>query len=187
MKTARIFGLTVVLFLLLAGTALAVDLTNRIGVGFNNQLSYGIIGSDSKMLTNAYLTNQGISVKYWATRDIAIEGVLGFLYSDFQNTGGWGLTLGGKFIYNLVYEKQMNLYTGGGLAILPVHTDNGHDSHTKTGFSFMGFVGAEFFFRDFPNIGFDLEFGLQYLDFDEYRQFGTFGGGFTTFGIRYYF
>jgi len=186
MKTAKTVGLALVLLLAFSGPAMAVDLTNRISFGFNNQLSFGVVGGGD-VLTNAYMTNQSFSVKYWATRDIGIEGIFGFLYSDFENVGGWGLTLGGKFIYNIIYEKQLNIYTGGGLAFLPIHTYDGDHGETNTGFGVMAFVGIEFFFQELPNLGFDVETGLQYLDFDEYRQFGSYGGGFTSFGIRYYF
>ncbi len=186
MKAAKTLALALILTLALSSSALAVDLTNRISFGFNNQLAFGVIGGEDS-LSNAYLTNQSLSCKYWFTREIGVETLVGFLYSDFEEVSGWGLSLTGKFLYNLIYEKQLNVYTGGGLSIMPIHTDDGHDEETNTGFGLMAFVGTEFFFDGLPNLGFDMEVGLQYLDFDEYRQFGSYGGGFTTVGVRYYF
>jgi hypothetical protein len=51
----------------------------------------------------------------------------------------------------------------------------------------MAYAGIEFFIQELPNLAFDLEFGIRYIDVDEYAQLSTYGGGFGNFGIRYYF
>lgn len=186
MKTGRILLIALFCVLFFTASAFAVDLTNRISIGYNNQLSSGIVGTDSAP-GGAYLSNQSVSVKYWATRDIGFEGLFGFMSSEYEDVGGWGLNVAGKFHYNVISEKQMNIYTGGGLGVIPVHYSDGHDDETNTGFLVMGFIGVEFFLQGLPNLAFDMELGFNFLDYDEYRQFGTYGGGFGLIGIRYYF
>ncbi|HPQ70999.1 MAG TPA: hypothetical protein PKW95_17880 [bacterium] len=186
MKAWKIAVISLFLMAVLATPALAVDLTNRISMGYNHQLSYGIVGGDDA-ISSAFLANQSFSCKYWATREIGIEGILGFMSAEYEDVGGWGMTLGGKFHYNVIMEQQMNVYTGGGLALLPVTTDDGEDKDSNVGFLVMAFAGTEFFLPGLPNLAFDMELGLQYLDYDEYRQFGTYSGGFGMLGIRYYF
>jgi len=186
MKAMKIALFVLLLLPVMVGSAYAVDLTQRISFGYNNQLSFGVVGGGAIMDT-AYMSNQSFSTKWWATKEIGLEGILGFISTEYEDVSGYGATLGAKFHYNIILERQMNVYTGGGLSILPVKTDNGEDEETNTGIQLMGFIGTEFFLQGLPNLAFDFEIGLQYLDYDEYSQFGTYGGGFGLMGIRYYF
>lgn len=164
----------------------AKNLTNRISVGYNKQLNFGFIGENAALADN-FFTIDSLSTKYWATDRIGLEGMVGYFTAKYEEVGGWGLDLAGKFIYNLIMEDYMSFYTGAGLGIIPVHIDYGDREENETGFELMAYAGFEFFFEELPNLGFDVEFGLRYIDIDEYQQFSTYGGGFGTFGIRYYF
>jgi len=169
----------------LAQTKMKADeLYQRIGLGYNQQLSFGILGGASD---DAFLNNQSFSVKYWATPLIGIEGLLGFTTAKYEDDKGTGATIGAKLHVNVIREPSMNVYSGGGVGIMPVSTDFNDDSDNNVGFMLQGFFGMEFFFQGLPNLGFDVEIGLEYVDYDEFQQFGTYGGGFGLIGVRYYF
>lgn len=162
----------------------ADELYQRIGLGYNQQLSFGLLGGS---LDDVFLNNQSFSVKYWATPIVGIEGLLGFMTAKFEDEKGTGATIGAKVHFNLIREPNMNVYSGGGVGILPVSTDLDGDSDNNVGFMLQGFFGMEFFFQELPNLGFDVEIGLEYVDYDEFQQFSTYGGGFGLMGVRYYF
>ena len=186
-KSILILVLAATICLLGVMPAAAKDLTNRISAGYNKQLNYGLIGGPNTGIANTILDVDGLSVKYWATENIGVEIILGYFTAKFDEVGGWALDIGGKFHYNLIKEDNMNLYAGAGLGIMPAHFDYGNSEESETGFQALGFGGVEFFFQGLPNLAFDMEIGIRYIDFDEYAELSTFGGAFSTFGIRYYF
>ena len=181
--------------ILLSGLALAQEssvpparnLTNRISIGYNKQLNFGLFGVPDAGLANTFLSIDSLSTKYWATDRIGMEFLLGYFTAKYDEYGGWVIDLAGKFLYNLIMEDYMNFYAGAGIGILPTHIDYGDTEENETGFEMMGFGGIEFFFQELPNLAFDIEFGIKYIDIDEYAQLSTYGGGFGLFGIRYYF
>ncbi len=183
--TQKAVVLTAIVFLM-AMPAAAKDLTHRISVGYNSQSSFAWVGPGSDT-ANAFFNNSAISSKYWLTEDLGFEGIFGYFTAKNEEVGGWVSELAMKVHYNLNKEENMNLYSGGGLGLLPSKIDYGAEEESTVGFLFMGFVGMEFFIPGLPNLGFDAEFGLQYVDIDTYSQFSTFGGGFGLMGIRYYF
>jgi hypothetical protein len=176
-----ICGLAVVLF---ASTVMAKDLTQRISLGYNQQLSFGILGG---AFDDAFLSSQAISSKYWITDRYGVEGLLGFTSAKYEDDRGFGLTVGGKFHANIVMEQNMNFYGGAGLGLMPVSTEVNDKDDNNVGFMAQTFAGFEFFLQGLPNLGFDIEVGLEYVDYDKFQRFGTYGGGFGTFGVRYYF
>ena len=169
--------------------AMAKDLTGKIGLGFNGQLSVG--GWNGTDITSYDLP--AISVKYGIDNKMGIEGFLG--YASFeQETGGVPdaevsyTILGGKFFYNVIMEKNANFYIGGGLALLTGEMGNADVSGT----GLMGYAGTEFFFTDLPNLGFLFEIGLgiskMSIDPDtDINSTGFYGGLFHQIGIHYYF
>lgn len=165
----------------------AKNLTNRISIGYNKQLNFGIIGGPNASIANTFFNADCLSTKYWATDRIGMEFMVGYFTAKYEEVGGWVLDLGGKFLYNLIIEDNMAFYTGAGLGIMPTHIDYGATEENEVGFQMGAFVGWEFFFSELPNLGFDVEIGLRYIDIDEYAQLSTFGGAFSMFGIRYYF
>ena len=196
MRTMAI-GLVVclVLGIFLTGLALAQDakipparnLTNRISLGYNKQLNFALIGVPDAGLANSFLTIDSLSTKYWATDRIGMEFFAGYFTAKYDEYGGWAFDLGGKFLYNLIMEDYMSLYTGAGIVLILMHIDYGDVEENETGFQIMGFGGIEFFIEELPNLAFDVEFGIKYIDIDEYAQLSTYGGAFGLFGIRYYF
>ncbi|MBZ0270521.1 porin family protein [bacterium] len=176
-----------VLVLALASGAGAKDLTNRISVGYNNQINFGYIGGPNAALADAFFTQQAISSRYWINDLLGVEPMFGYFTAKNDDVGGWALQIAAKVVYNLIMEENMNFYGGGGLGIIPMSIDYGRKEVDETGFLLMGFAGMEFFLEGLPNLAFDVEFGLQYIDIDTYAQISTFGGGFGVMGIRYYF
>ncbi|MDP8257508.1 MAG: hypothetical protein P9M14_17315 [Candidatus Alcyoniella australis] len=167
--------------------AAAKDLTGRLGVGYNKQISTPFISDDVVALPDYYIATDELSAKFWFTEMFGMNILAGFNYSSYDETKGSNLTLGGKFLANLVQDSWCNFYVGGGPGVSIIHVDDGKRDDTSTGLILMGFGGVEFFFQELPNLGFDLEFGLQYTDVGKYQGIGTYGGGYGTIGFHYYF
>lgn len=158
MKIKLVYMLTVI-SMLAASNAMAKNLAERFGAGFDSQ-----IGLTQRL--------DAASVRYWIDRDMGVQG--DFAFMNFAPKNGSSQTafgMGGKFLYNVIEETNMNLYAGGGIYVFnqPVYAIN-----MKTGFSLGALSGIEFFFEGLPNLGFnvELDIGLKYLD-----------GYGTTFGI----
>lgn len=183
-KTILIALISLFFLAFAAQAAVAKDLTQRISIGYNHSMGLGMPADDLSILGTA---NDALSVKYWFTQQFGVEGLVGMTYGKLEDDKVFGTTFGGRFHANLIYEQNMNVYTGGGLGIMPVSTDIGGDTDNNIGFMMQGFFGFEFFLPGLPNLAFDAEVGLQYADYDEFQSFGTYGGGFGAFGIRYYF
>jgi hypothetical protein len=177
----------VFLLVFMASAVAAKDLTNRVGVGYNNQLNFNFLGGQDASITSAFISSQSISAKYWFTENLGIEPMFGYLTAKNKEIGGWAAEIAAKVLYNLNKEENMNFYGGGGLGLLPMKIDYGPKTETDTGFEAMAFLGVEFFLPGLPNLGFDVEFGLKYIDVDTFAQISTYGGGFGVLGIRYYF
>ncbi len=170
MKTRFVYFVTV-LCLLIAPNAMAKDLSERIGAGFNSQ-----IGLSNRL--------DAASVRYWINRDMGVQGDLAFLnFAPYHGSNQTSFGVGGKFLYNVIEETNMNLYAGGGADVFTEPAPAG----TETGFSFCGLSGIEFFFQGLPNLGFNLELdlGVKYLN-----QYGTAFGveaDSVNAGFHYYF
>ncbi|MFH0948717.1 MAG: hypothetical protein V1833_06975 [Elusimicrobiota bacterium] len=152
-------GLLAMTFLsAMADLCSAKDLSEKIGVGFNSQLSGN--GVDS------------LSVRYWFSKKMAVEGLLGFSLGNDTI-----FDVGGKFLTILKEENNLNLY---GFGIM------GIESYHDTSFSVGGGVGVELFFSDFPNLGFGTEIGLGFSNANDTSQFGTKADWLSAVGVRYY-
>ncbi|MCL4558489.1 MAG: hypothetical protein M1491_07660 [Deltaproteobacteria bacterium] len=148
--------------MLIAPNAMAKDLTQRLGVGFNSQM-----GVTQRL--------DAASVRYWMDQDMAIQGDLAFLsLSPINDSGQTALGIGGKFLYNLVEEENMSLYAGGGIYVFDQPVDTSTGIRMKAGFSIGALGGMEFFFQGLPNLGFNVEIDLGVKHLDGYG---------TTFGI----
>ncbi|MFA5780197.1 MAG: hypothetical protein WC947_08665 [Elusimicrobiota bacterium] len=153
----------------------AKDLSKKTGVGFNSQLS----GFDVDSL----------SVRHWFSKKMAVEGLLGFSLGDDTI-----FNVGGKFLTVLKEEKNLNLYGFGIIGIESYQTETTASINNvtvtlksdDTSFSAGGGFGVEFFFSDFPNLGFAAEMGLNFTDINDKSQFGTAAGWLSAVGIRYY-
>jgi len=149
---------------LVSGIVFGRDLSKKTGVGFNSQLSG--LGVDS------------LSVRHWFSKKIAAEGLLGFSMGDDTI-----FNVGGKFLTVLKEEKNLNLYGFGIVGIESYDPDLGEGD---TALTLGGGFGAEFFFSDFPNLGFGAEVGLGFNNANDISRFGTAAGWLSAVGIRYY-
>ena len=140
------------------------DMSKKTGVGFNSQLSG--LGVDS------------LSVRYWFSKKMAVEGLLGFSLGDDTI-----FNVGGKFLTVLKEEQNLNIYSFGVAGIESYDPDLGK---SDTALTLGGGFGVEFFFSDFPNLGFATEVGLNFTDINDTSQFGTTAGWLSAVGIRYY-
>ena len=113
--TKRIFGLFFAICLIFStGAAHAKDLTNRIGLGYNNQINAGWIGG-APAAGDVLAGSHTISAKYWIDRNLGVEPFFGFFRAETDDMDGWATQLGAKVPYNLIEEANMNFYAGGGL------------------------------------------------------------------------
>ncbi|MGA1795282.1 MAG: hypothetical protein ACMUIL_05405 [bacterium] len=168
MKKTAIIILLVSFMVVCTGNAVAKDLQRRLGVGFNSQLSIGEFDVDS------------ISVKYAPRPKLCLQGMFGFAMSDPVDI----INFGGKVLFNIKEEQNMNVYAGGGIGIASIDPDTGD---SDTAFSLSGILGVEYFFSGLPNLGFSTELGLVFLDYDEFDAVGTMADSFMSAGIHYYF
>ncbi|MFH1541198.1 MAG: hypothetical protein ABID79_05045 [Elusimicrobiota bacterium] len=147
----------------------AKDLSEKTGIGFNSQLSDFSVNS--------------FSIRYWFSQTMAIEGLLGFSLGDDTV-----FDIGGKFLTILKEEKNLNLYGFIMLGLESYQTTNNQNNQKSDDTSFLGGggFGVEFFFSDFPNLGFAGEVGLDFTSTTDKSQFGTTAGWLSAVGIRYY-
>ncbi len=166
MKLVKLFTITVACLFVSATVLLAKDLNGRVGLGFNSQLSPNGINS--------------ASLKIWTTPDICLQPILGFEFTDDVNE----IDIGGKLLYKLKDEKNMNVYTGGGIGVAIVDPDVGD---SETAFSIGALLGVEYFFSGLPNLGFSSEIEFLVSDYLENTTVGLDADTFLTAGIHYYF
>ncbi len=150
----------------------AKDLAKRVGLGYNSQIE--VLGDEDFQIA-------GPSVKYALSSEMVLQGVFGFInYSNGQDLSA--LVIGGKFLYNIIQENNMNFYAGGGFGVINVS-----NAASETGIIVIGCVGEEFFFSGLPNLGFAAEMGLAIESIGDLGTYvGTYGG-FLNLGIHYYF
>lgn len=169
----KLFFLIIIMIVSIASNAMAKDLTERLGLGFNTQI--GQIGLPHL---------DAASVRYWINKDIGIQGDLAFMdFSPQHGSNQASFGIGGKFLYNFIKEANMNFYAGGGVYVFtqPDPID------TEAGFSLSALSGIEFFLQGLPNLGFNLELdlGVRYLN-DFGTAFGISADSINA-GFHYYF
>lgn len=166
MKATKIVCVFILIFGLLAGSGSAKDLKGNLGVGFNSQFSPQDVDA--------------ISGKYWINNELAVQGILGFNYSDTVDE----LDLGGKVYFKIQDEENLHVDVIAGLGLTRVDPDKGS---TETGTWVNVGIGIEYFFNGLPNLGFSTEVGLTLTDYDDDTSFGTTADSFVGAGIHYYF
>lgn len=149
--------------------ASAVDLANRLGVGYSNQMS-----ADLPSFTAQYYPNSmmGMSVALGVDTE--------------KNSSDFGLLFK---LYRIVFtEKNMNFYMGGGAGLLSTevaNTTGGVDN--RSGFELSAFVGGEFFFSGLESLGFTFEAGVAVRSDSQGARFRTVGDHPLRGGIIFYF
>lgn len=160
MKT--VLFLVALLGISLANPAMALDKTNRLGVGLTNQLKNDF---------------PSISFKMQKSRTFAYGGVMGLSTDD--QTGGYGVGL--KFYRNIFDEPQLNFYFAGMGALM---------SNRIEGVSYSGFqidlsFGSEFHFTGMNSLGFSFEFGVSANKRKDF-VFETLGNNFFVGAVHFY-
>jgi len=151
---------------LLASPGFAKDLKGDLGIGFNSQ--FGSRDLDS------------ISGKYWINNELAVQGLLGFSYSDEYDE----LNMGGRVFFKIKDEENLHVDAIAGLGFTRFDPDQGN---TDTATWINAGIGIEYFFSGLPNLGFSTEVGLTFMDDDDGTTFGTTADSFVGAGIHYYF
>ena len=166
MKTTKIVGTFILILGILVAPVLAKDLKGNLGIGYNAQFSPEDLES--------------LSGKYWFNNEIAVQGLLGFNFSDSSDD----LDLGGKLYFKIKDEENLHVDAIAGLGYSRVDPDKGN---TKNGVWINVGVGIEYFFSGLPHLGFSTEVGLTFTDYDDDDSFGTTADSFVGAGIHYYF
>ncbi len=150
--------------LFLGPSAFAVDLANRLGVGYSDQLSAELPALTARYYPNSR-TGFSLAVGVNTKNDNSAFGVLGKLY---------------RIVFT---EDNMNFYIGGGAGMLSIETAGDNNS----GFELMGFLGGEFFFSGLENLGFTFEAGVGIRSDSDGTLFRTIGHHPLKGGIIFYF
>ncbi len=143
-----------------------MDLANRLGVGYSDQLS-------------STVSLPSITARYYPNSRT------GFSLAVGVNTQNQNSRFGvlGKLYRIIFMEDHMNFYVGGGAGMLSVETAGNNNS----GFVLMGFLGGEFFFAGLENLGFTFEAGVGIRSDSNGTLFRTIGDHPMRGGIIFYF
>ncbi len=139
------------------------DLSNRIGLGYNNSFS----NTSFNRLVPA------ISIKYGVSKDMAVAGLIG-LSTVYPSV----MTLGTKVFKNLFYENNLNFYTAFAIAYVKM---------LNSGVELMGLLGAEYFIPGVESLGLSFETGIGANNLNETFEIKTLGFTFLHAGIHFYF
>ena len=148
----------------LAGVCQAKELTNRLGVGYQNQFSIDL---------------PGVAARYYPNPDLGVSAALGI---DTQTDASkFGLLV--KVFRIIFKEPNLNFYLGAGAGIIS-HQVSGT---TDSGFELDGYCGVEFFLPGLPSLGFLVESGIGIASINSGVRFRTFGDHPFRAGIMFYF
>lgn len=151
------------LFLLLNSFgALALEKTNRLGIGMTNQLKNDF---------------PALSFKIQKTKSFAFGGMAGV--SSANDKGGYGVGI--KLYRNIFDEPQLNFYLAGTGALI----SNKTNGTSISGFQLDMSLGSEFHFQGLNSLGFSFEFGLSANKKKDF-VFETLGDHFIVAGIHFY-
>ncbi len=148
----------------------AVDLANRLGVGYSNQLS-----EDLPAMTARYYPNSSTGMS------------LALGVNTENNNSRFGVL---AKLYRIIFtEKNMNFYIGGGAGLLSVEKipTGGTTFENQSGFELLGFVGGEFFFSGLESLGFTFEAGVGIRSDSNGTLFRTIGDHPFRGGMIFYF
>jgi hypothetical protein len=155
-------ALAVLPLLAVSSPALAKDLRGRFGGGFNQQ--FGAVSALS--LRYAFPTNA-------PAVNIQLEGAFGL---ETQAESGGRVFSGGRLLYGMIAEDNMNLFVAGGVGALIA-------DQTST-IRLQPTMGADFFFFGLENLGFTVEWGLN---LDLAGQTGIATTAAAGAGVHYWF
>jgi len=152
------------LFLGLSSVVQAKELTNRLGVGYQNQFSIDL---------------PGIAARYYPNPDLGVSAALGI--DTEADASKFGLM---AKVFRIIFkENNLNFYLGAGAALVSQEVLGKSDS----GFELNGFAGVEFFVAGLESLGFIFEAGIGIASIDSGVRFRTFGDHPIKGGIMFYF
>lgn len=156
---------------LITPMAQAVDLTNRLGLGFSQQMG----SVDIPMITAHYYPNARF----------AISGALGV---DTKKDDSQFAALA-KIRRVVFTESQLNFYMGASAGFTSheeLNTTSGQIEN-KSNTELSGILGAEFFFSGLDSLSFMFETGVGIITGDGGTRFRTLGSHPFNAGIVFYF
>ena len=168
----RIIGVFIGSLVFLASqNALAVDLTNRLGIGLSQQMG----AVDVPMITAHYYPNPRF----------AISGAIGI--DTKRDDSKFGVL--GKVRRVVFTENQMNFYMGGAAGY---STHDEYNSSTarfedKNNFEISAIIGGEFFFTGLDSLALMFETGIGVVTGDGGSRFRTIADNPFMAGIVFYF
>lgn len=154
------------LVMLVAQTAMAKDLANRLGVGYSDQFGVG----DSM---------PSLAVRYYPSADLGFGASLGV--DTENNASRFGFS--GKVMRVIFQEENMNFYLGASAGLISRELAGSNDS----GFELTGFGGGEFFLPGLDSLGFSFEMGVGVASISSEVRFRTIGDSPLRAGIIFYF
>ena len=134
-----------------AVTASAADREGKLGLGFQETFSSGVVGSPSTANLGSW------SVKYGMSPQTNLQAVVGFNLG--KNVSPKTFNVGARFLYDVVENENSDFYTG-----LGVLYNRANNSATSDAIRVNIPLGYEFSFAGLPEIGFNAEAGLA-IDF----------------------
>ena len=161
--------LIVLAILFSCNSAFGVDLANRLGVGYTNQMSTDLPAITARYYPNA---NTGMSVAVGVDTE--------------ENASKFGLLFK---LYRIVFtERNLNFYIGGGAGLISEEVvTTAPNTESQSGFELGGFLGCEFFFAGLENLGFSFEAGVGIRSDSDGARFRTVGDHPVRAGIIFYF
>lgn len=161
--------LILTLTLTLSISAFAVDLTNRLGIGYSQQIG----ATELPLITAQYYPNS----RFGLTAGLGID-----TKKDDSKFGA--MVKAHRIIFT---ENQMNFYMGGAVGYSTHETLEGTSTKDKSNFEMMALIGAQFFFTGLDSLGFTFETGIGVQTGDGGTRFRTLGDHPFRAGIVFYF
>ena len=154
---------------LISSQAVAVNLADRIGLGYSNAFLSGDLDS--------------VQVKYSPTNSLSIVGALGINTRDDDSTFGF-LAKAHKIVF---HETNLNFYLGGHLAFISQEFTFAGNSDTESGTEVAVLAGVEFFIPGLENVGITFETGFGISTLGEGITFRTVALHPLQAGMIFYF
>jgi hypothetical protein len=160
--------LAIALLAICATPALAKDLTNRLGVGYSDQMSINL---------------PSITVRYYPDPDLGLSAALGV--DTQENASKFGFL---AKVYKVVFmEDNLNFFMGASAGVISQETGTEPDTKNESGFELAGIAGCEFFFTGLDSLGFTVETGVGISSISSSVRFRTIGDSPVRGGVVFYF
>lgn len=165
----------VVVIMLTAFSAYAEDNTGKFSIGY-----HGIISGDFI---------QGLSSRYWASDNLGFEGNLYYagigIEDDDDDWDAHLFAFTGKVLYAPVVKNNSKFYLGLEAGYGKASADDVDEDLDIVVVSPL--IGAEYFFSEIPEIGFDWEVGYRYNIYSVDDVDVSLHGISAAIGMHYYF